>query len=164
MIFFPGYSTGAFFIHEAPDLTLIHSLSISEQKISSIALNQTGDWIALGCSGIGQLLVWEWQSKYYLWKIVSNNYLSLILGETYVMKQQSHANNMSCVSYSADGQLLATGGHDGKVKLWNVGSGFCFVTFSEHSSAISAIVFSGNKKFVVSASLDGTVRAYDVIR
>ncbi|CAH1183241.1 unnamed protein product [Phaedon cochleariae] len=141
-----GYSTGAFFIHELPDLNLIHSLSISDQKISSIALNQTGDWIALGCSGLGQLLVWEWQS------------------ETYVMKQQGHANNMSCVSYSTDGQSIATGGEDGKVKLWNLVSGFCFVTFSEHTNAVSAIAFSGSKKFVVSASLDSTVRAYDIIR
>lgn len=57
-----GFSTGAFFIHELPDVNLIHSLSISEQKISAISLNCTGDWIALGCTGLGQLLVWEWQS------------------------------------------------------------------------------------------------------
>lgn len=62
-ILITGYSTGAFFIHELPDVNLIHSLSISEQKISAISLNVTGDWIALGCSGLGQLLVWEWQSK-----------------------------------------------------------------------------------------------------
>ncbi|KAL1491824.1 hypothetical protein ABEB36_012361 [Hypothenemus hampei] len=141
-----GFSSGAFFIYETPDMNLVHSLSISDQKITSLALNSTGDWIAVGCSGIGQLLVWEWQS------------------ETHVMKQQGHSNAMSCVAYSGDGQLLATGGLDGKVKLWNVASGFCFVTFNEHSSAISDIVFSGNKKFVVSCSLDGTVRAYDVIR
>lgn len=80
------------------------------------------------------------------------------------MKQQGHSNNMSCVAYSADGQYLATGGEDGKVKLWNVHSGFCFVTFNEHTAAITAVTFSGNRKFVVSASLDGTVRAYDIIR
>ncbi|CAH0559225.1 unnamed protein product [Brassicogethes aeneus] len=141
-----GFSSGAFFIHELPDMNLIHSLSISEQKISSISINATGDWIALGCSGLGQLLVWEWQS------------------ETYVMKQQGHSNNMSSVAYSPDGQLLATGGMDGKVKLWNVYSGFCFVTFNEHTNAVSAITFSQSRKFVVSASLDGTIRAYDVIR
>ncbi|XP_076275558.1 periodic tryptophan protein 2 homolog [Rhynchophorus ferrugineus] len=145
-ILITGYSTGDFYIHEAPEMNLIHSLNISEQSITSISLNQTGDWIALGCSGIGQLLVWEWQS------------------ETYVMKQQSHTNNMSCVAYSADGLHLATGGEDGKVKLWNLNSGFCFVTFTEHSSAVTAITFSGNKKFVVSASLDGTVRAFDILR
>lgn len=58
-----GFSNGSFFIHEVPEMNLIHSLSISEQTISSIAINSTGDWIALGCSGLGQLLVWEWQSK-----------------------------------------------------------------------------------------------------
>ncbi|XP_056631843.1 periodic tryptophan protein 2 homolog [Diorhabda sublineata] len=145
-ILITGFSTGAFFIHELPDVNVIHSLSISEQKISSIALNNTGDWIALGCSGLGQLLVWEWQS------------------ETYVMKQQGHSNNMSCVTYSTDGQLLATGGEDGKIKLWNIHSGFCFVTFHEHTSAVTGVAFSGNKKFLVSASLDSTVRAFDVIR
>ncbi|XP_060523591.1 periodic tryptophan protein 2 homolog [Cylas formicarius] len=141
-----GYSVGAFFIYEVPDMTTIHSLRISENKISSISLDNTGQWIALACGGVGQLLVWEWQS------------------ETYVMKQQGHSNNMVCVSYSSDGQILATGGDDGKVKLWNVQSGFCFVTFSEHSSAVTATAFNSSKKFVVSASLDGTVRAYDVIR
>lgn len=80
------------------------------------------------------------------------------------MKQQGHSNNMSCVSYSNDGQMLVTGGEDGKVKLWNVQSGFCFVTFQEHSAPITDVVFSTNRKFVVSSSLDGTCRAYDVIR
>ncbi|XP_065167128.1 periodic tryptophan protein 2 homolog isoform X2 [Atheta coriaria] len=145
-ILITGFSTGAFYIHELPEVNLIHSLSISNEKISAIAMNNTGDWIALGCGGLGQLLVWEWQS------------------ETYVMKQQGHSNNMSCVSYSLDGQHLVTGGEDGKVKLWNLHSGFCVVTFSEHTGPVTNVAFCGNKKFVVSSSLDGTVRAYDVIR
>lgn len=91
-------------------------------------------------------------------------YFYLNEGETYVMKQQGHSNNMSYVAYSTDGLYLATGGEDGKVKLWNVNSGFCFVTFNEHTGPVSAVAFSGNKKFVVSASLDGTIRAYDIIR
>ncbi|KAH1025703.1 periodic tryptophan protein 2 homolog isoform X1 [Dendroctonus ponderosae] len=141
-----GFSCGVFFIYETPDMNLIHSLSISEQKISSIALNQTGEWVALGCSGIGQLLVWEWQS------------------ETHVMKQQSHMLNITCLSYSSDGHIVATGGGDGKVKLWKVSSGFCFVTFSEHSSAVTALAFCASKNFIVSSSLDGTVRAFDITR
>lgn len=80
------------------------------------------------------------------------------------MKQQGHSSNMSCVSYSNDGQLLVTGGEDGKVKVWNIQSGFCFVTFQEHTAPITDVVFSANRKFVVSSSLDGTCRAYDVIR
>nr|CAD7433182.1 unnamed protein product [Timema monikensis] len=141
-----GFTNGAFFLHELPDVNLVHSLSVSNQHISTVALNNTGDWVALGCQGLGQLLVWEWQS------------------ETYVMKQQGHFNNMNALAYSPDGQYVVTGGEDGKVKIWNTSSGFCFVTFDKHTSGVSAVQFSRNGKFVMSASLDGTVRAYDMTR
>lgn len=145
-ILITAYSTGVFYLHELPDVTMIHSLSISDHRIESVTFNNTGDWLALGVSDLGQLLVWEWQS------------------EQYMMKQQGHSTGLNCVTYSPDGQLLATGGFDGKVKLWNISNGFCFVTFNEHSSSVTAVEFSGNKKFFVSASLDGTVRAYDIVR
>lgn len=48
--------------------------------------------------------------------------------------------------------------------MWNNQSGFCFVTFSEHTSSVTDIAFAPNKKFVISSSLDGTVRAFDLIR
>lgn len=48
-------------------------------------------------SGLGQLLVWEWQS------------------ESYVLKQQGHFNSMVSLAYSPDGQYIVTGGEDGKV-------------------------------------------------
>lgn len=51
-----------------------------------------------------------------------------------------------------------------QVKLWNTQSGFCFVTFHEHTSSVTAVTFANNRKFLVSASLDGTVRAFDMVR
>lgn len=38
------------------------------------------------------------------------------------------------------------------------------MTFTEHSSNVTAVQFSSNRKFIVSASLDGTVRAFDMTR
>lgn len=141
-----AFSTGAFYLYELPDVNMIHSLSISDYPISAALFNCTGDWVALASREIGQLLVWEWQS------------------EQYIMKQQGHSSEMTCIAYSPDGQYIATGGEDSKVKLWNTQSSFCFVTFSEHTSGVTAIQFSRNKKFLVSSSLDGTVRAFDIIR
>uniref|UniRef100_A0A4W4GHZ4 Small-subunit processome Utp12 domain-containing protein n=1 Tax=Electrophorus electricus TaxID=8005 RepID=A0A4W4GHZ4_ELEEL len=141
-----GFASGAFYLHELPEFDLVHSLSISDQRISTIALNPTGDWIGFGCSGLGQLLVWEWQS------------------ESYVFKQQGHFNNMASLAYSPDGQYLATGGDDGKVKVWNCSSGLCFVTFKEHTSSITGVAFTSSGLVVLSASLDGTVRAFDLHR
>ena len=43
-------------------------------------------------------------------------------------------------------------------------SGFCFVTFSEHSCAVTGVVFTPNSQVVLSCSLDGTVRAFDLNR
>ncbi|CAF4949248.1 unnamed protein product [Pieris macdunnoughi] len=141
-----GFSNGIFFLHEMPDVNLIHTLNISEHRISSVSISAQGDWIAFGCPNIGQLLVWEWQS------------------EQYVMKQQGHSQDMTCLTYSPDGLYIVTGAYDGKIKLWNTTSGFCFVTFSEHKSTVTDVVFSTNKKFFVSSSLDGTVRCYDLTR
>lgn len=141
-----AFSTGAFYLHELPDVNLIHSLNISEHRIDTAAFNVTGDWIALGVAGVGQLLVWEWQSEHY------------------ILKQQGHSSDMNCLAYSGDGTSIVTGGTDGKLKLWNVSNGFCIVTFSEHNGPIAEVVFSQNKKVLVSASLDGTVRAFDIIR
>ncbi|XP_053962765.1 periodic tryptophan protein 2 homolog [Anastrepha ludens] len=141
-----AFSVGSFYLYELPDVNMIHSLSISDYAISVALFNGTGDWVALASRELGQLLVWEWQS------------------EQYIMKQQGHCSEMTCISYSPDGQYVATGGEDSKVKLWNTQSGFCFVTFSEHSSGVTGIQFSRNKNFLVSCSLDGTVRAFDVNR
>ncbi|CEQ40342.1 SPOSA6832_01966, partial [Sporobolomyces salmonicolor] len=141
-----GFSNGVFGLWEMPSFTNVHTLSVSQEKITSVAVNPSGEWLAFGATKLGQLLVWEWQS------------------ESYVLKQQGHFFDMNTLSFSADGQQVATGGDDGKVKIWNATSGFCFVTFEDHSSAVSAVEFAKQGQVVFSASLDGTVRAFDLIR
>ncbi|KAL4194141.1 hypothetical protein AMTRI_Chr05g67220 [Amborella trichopoda] len=147
-----GFSSGVFELYQMPDITLIHSFSISREKITTASFNKHGNWLALGCARLGQLLVWEWRS------------------ETYVFKQQGHYFDVNCMAYSPDSQILATGADDKKIKLWNVSSGFCFVTLSEngkengHTNAVTALHFTPNNRCLLSASLDGTVRAWDLIR
>lgn len=141
-----GLSTGVFFLYEMPDFNLIHSLSISHRSLSSCAINRSGDWLAFGCAKLGQLLVWEWQS------------------ETYVLKQQGHYHNIGALEFSPDGSVVVTGGDDGKIKLWSMTSGFCYVTFSEHTAAVTDLCYVRGGHAIVSSSLDGTVRAYDLVR
>jgi periodic tryptophan protein 2 len=69
--------------------------------ITSTLFSPLGDWIALACSNLGQLVVWEWQSQ------------------TYVLKQQGHFNNMTQLAYSPDGMHIASGGDDGKVSFFS---------------------------------------------
>ena len=51
-----------------------------------------------------------------------------------------------------------------QVKVWNTLSGFCFVTFVEHTAAVSGVAFTQSGKAILSSSLDGTVRAFDLTR
>ena len=106
-----------------PNCEGIQVLSVSRERVSSLAFNESGTWLAVGCAKLGQLLVWEWKS------------------ETYVLKQQGHYFDVACCSFSPDGSLVATGSDDRKVKVFNQNSGFCFVTFSEHTAPVTAVQF-----------------------
>jgi periodic tryptophan protein 2 len=141
-----AFSTGHFLLHQLPDFEHLQSLSISRHSISTVAFNSNGEWLALGCAALGQLLVWEWRS------------------ETYVLKQQGHFYDVSVVCFSPDGTHIASGADDFKVKVWSVASGSCFVTFSDHTGAVTGLVFTPTSNALVSCSLDGTVRAFDLVR
>ncbi|XP_043721408.1 periodic tryptophan protein 2 [Telopea speciosissima] len=141
-----GFSNGVFGLYQMPDFVCIHLLSISREKISTAVFNELGNWLTFGCAKLGQLLVWEWRS------------------ESYILKQQGHYFDVNCLAYSSDSQLLATGADDNKVKVWTVSSGSCFVTFSEHTNAVTALLFMAGNHCLLSASLDGTVRAWDMFR
>lgn len=83
---------------QMPNFDNIHTLSVSRSAINAITFSKTGDWIALGCASLGQLLVWEWRS------------------ESYILKQQGHYYDISTSAFSPDGTNLATGADDAKVK------------------------------------------------
>jgi WD40 repeat protein len=50
------------------------------------------------------------------------------------------------------------------LQVWTASTGFCFITFSEHTNAVTAVHFMANNHSLLSASLDGTIRAWDLFR
>jgi periodic tryptophan protein 2 len=126
-------------------LTALHTLNVSAGAITDIEFSPSGEWIALASAHAGQITVWEWRS------------------ETHILKQQAHVLAAAALAFSPDGRAVATGSQDGRVKLWSVTNGFCVATFGEHTSAVTSIAFAAND-IIVSASLDGTVRAFDIRR
>lgn len=127
------------------DLDVLHTLSVSAGALTDIEFSPTGEWLALASAHAGQITVWEWRS------------------ETHILKQQAHLLSATTLAFSPDGRAVATGSKDGRVKLWNVSNGFCAATFSDHTASVTSIAFAA-KDVIVSASLDGTVRAFDIRR
>lgn len=141
-----GFSHGVFEMLQLPELQTIQTLSIGREAVTSLCFNASGEWLAVGSASLGQLVVWEWRS------------------ESYVLKQQGHSYDIGTLAFSPDASQLVTGGDDNKVKVWTVANGFCFVTFADHSARVSAVAFLPTGHAVVSASMDGTVRAFDLVR
>lgn len=61
-------------------------------------------------------------------------------------------------------KIIALGGSDGKIRLFDSKSNFCFQTFSDHNNKITDLKFSSKLNTLISCSLDGTIRAYDTLR
>ena len=70
-----GFSKGVFGLYEMPGCVNLHRLSVSHHSLNSVDINSNGEWLAVGSSRLGQLLVWEWQSESYVLKQQgTNNY------------------------------------------------------------------------------------------
>ncbi|KAK4946664.1 hypothetical protein LTR28_007770, partial [Elasticomyces elasticus] len=145
-LFVAGFSNGTFSLYELPDFNQIHNLSISQNDITHVTINRTGEWLAFGSASHGHLLVWDWPS------------------ESHILKQSAHADSLNALTYSPTGSRIITCADDGRIKLWDTTSGFSIATFTEHTSGVTACEFAKRGNVLFTASLDGSVRAWDLIR
>ncbi|KAM7539826.1 hypothetical protein Aperf_G00000038903 [Anoplocephala perfoliata] len=148
-----GFVNGIVMLHQLPEFTIIDRSRLIVDPLSSLVISPAGDWIAMASEGGGgsggELAVWEWRNR------------------SAHLRAASHAaNEVVDIAYSPDGRLIATGGRDAKIRLWRVASGGrAVVTFHEHSAPVTSVVFPSSKpKVLISASLDGTIRAFDLNR
>ncbi|XP_027367461.1 angio-associated migratory cell protein-like [Abrus precatorius] len=72
-----------------------------------------------------------------------------------------HEDGVTCLSWLG-ASCVATGGCDGKVRLWDSRSGECVKTFKGQTNVISSLSVSANGNYLVSDSYDGTARAFEV--
>lgn len=83
--------------------------------------------------------------------------LSMILGQGLIKSLPPHP-----LQFSPDGSLLAAGSIDGRVRLWNAGSGALQATLQGHTSIVGSLDFSPDGKTLATASWDGTARLWDL--
>ncbi len=74
----------------------------------------------------------------------------------------SHGGYVYCVKFSPDGQILASGGADRRIRLWNTNTGKIIYTLEGHQESVTAIEFMPNGKILISAGADRTIRFWDL--
>jgi WD40 repeat protein len=102
-----------------------------------------------------------WDQSVHIWDIGSGNELNRLKG---------HSAPINSIAIAPSGKTLATASGfvppdiqtDQTIRIWSLANGAELATLSGHTSSVVAVKFLHDDSTVVSASLDGTVRRWDV--
>ncbi|MEI5098703.1 hypothetical protein RB200_08580 [Streptomyces sp. PmtG] len=72
-----------------------------------------------------------------------------------------HEGPVLTVAFGPGGRTVATGGGDGKVRLWNAATGALKSTLSGHTGDVYTVAFSPGGRTLATGGADGTVRLWD---
>ena len=65
------------------------------------------------------------------------------------------------VRFSPSGQLVAVGGSNGYLRIWNVRTGQLVRRWTGHRGIVCSVAFMAEGKILVSGSSDGVVKCWD---
>jgi WD40 repeat protein/uncharacterized caspase-like protein len=108
---------------------------------------------AISAGTAGRLATAGWDGKISLWQ----------QGETrqLIRSWQADSKSIAALSFSPDGQQIASAGDDKIIKIWNL-EGRLQNTLTGHTAKITSLSFSPNGQMLASASEDKTVRLWQV--
>ena len=69
---------------------------------------------------------------------------------------------ISTLAFSPDGQILCSGGEDGKIKLWSLGQQKLLTELGNTDYPITALKFNPATCTLASASTEKTIRYWDI--
>ena len=73
-----------------------------------------------------------------------------------------HADAVSCVTFSSDGQCALSGSKDKTVRLWDLNTGACLRVLEGHTASVLGVALSAHGSRALSGSEDKTVRLWDL--
>jgi WD40 repeat protein len=117
---------------------------LSTGSIYGMAFSPDGQRLACVCPSGGHIALFDTES----WDVIA---------EAEVPDGQ-----FISVSFSPDGEYLATGGDEKSVQLWQVNPLRWVATLGHHNARVKAVAFSPDGKHVVSTSDDQTIALWDV--
>ncbi|EZG78823.1 putative WD repeat protein [Gregarina niphandrodes] len=129
--------------------------------VSCVRFNSDGEWIATGLPTTSILCVWEWRSETLVLKEAAD-----ASGVTSVALQAANVGtaHSAPLLLGASQTLMAAGGHDGRVTIWDTVSGFELKTFWEHTAPVTGLQFTNQQHTLVSCGADGIIKCYELLR
>lgn len=124
--------------------------SFTTEKVTACAFSPCGKILAGGSCETGCI---------YIWDVLTGDMLRLVKG---------HLRRVNCLSFNADGSMLASASDDSSCKVWAVGSlvssthsiPSAEITFTAHTLAINCCAFFSFSDIVATGSQDRTIKVF----
>lgn len=138
-----GYWNGNLSITKLAEWQMAREWGLHKESIGAIAISQDHRWIASGSSDDSA-------------KIVDSNFEKQTL-----TLEQDNEYDVTCLSFSPDGEYLATGDGENMISIWDCGSGDLLMQMQDHKATISEIFWSSDGNQIISSSWDKKINRWD---
>ncbi|CAE6431194.1 unnamed protein product [Rhizoctonia solani] len=118
---------------------------IHPQPVQSLSISPDGLRVVVGYAD-GSLGIWDLQT-----------------GARFSESLVGHRDPVTCVVYSTNSDLIASGSYDTTIRVWDAGGLHTSYVLAGHSGPVHAITFSPDAATIASGSSDKTIRLWDSI-
>ncbi|PSN17131.1 hypothetical protein C7271_19330 [filamentous cyanobacterium CCP5] len=129
---------GSIFTWELAQYRQVQALYEPNWEVSAFVLSPDGELIVSG-SGAGKIHLWHRPAAT----------IKAVLGH--------HQDRITSLQVSSDGQWLVSGSRDRTVRLWSLPAGRLIRTFTDSSSAITAVAYQDSTRQIFSANAKGVI-------
>ncbi|SCV70257.1 BQ2448_1651 [Microbotryum intermedium] len=148
-------------LHRLPHFSLVRTLESHTSGISHLSFSFDSRYLA-STSDDKTIRIWDLTSPF-------SSETPALVGKRALedSKEQSqrvlhgHLSAVFCVAWNPRGDLVASGGMDETVRVWDVQKGTCMKVLPAHSDPVSSVQFNRDGTIIVSCSWDGYIRIWD---
>ena len=103
----------------------------------------------------GRIMAYSGSKHISLWDVITDKPKGGLVG---------HTKSIKSLTFSPDGETLASGSNDNTIILWDVESHELKKTINAHKQSVVSIAFSPDGETLASGSIDRTVKLWDVAK
>uniref|UniRef100_A0A2K6BCJ7 WD repeat domain 88 n=1 Tax=Macaca nemestrina TaxID=9545 RepID=A0A2K6BCJ7_MACNE len=101
----------------------------------------------------------SWDKNLKIWNVHTGEFRNR---GACVTLMQGHEGSVSSCHFARDSSFLISGGFDRTVAIWDVAEGYRKLSLKGHNDWVMDVAISNNKKWILSASKDTTMRLWNI--